>query len=205
MSVPLFFTKASGLVIDDMVAWWKLDEGTGTTINDSSGSGFTGTASSAIWTNAGTGKGYSRAYNFQGTNYINIGDVLHSDELTIACWIQLSNVKSKYPDVFHKTNKNSAITSLTSSSNVPSIDTWHHIAGVLRGNGNGASVYLNGVNVGNGTQTDSIRNTSSAIQLGTRTASNGNNWMVGWMQDARIYPRGLSDPEVELLHSTTNI
>ena len=54
------------------VAWWRMDENTGSAANDASGNGFSGTISGATFV---TGK-RNYALNFDGSNdYVNMGDV----------------------------------------------------------------------------------------------------------------------------------
>ena len=40
----IFVSPAFAILPRDPVGWWKMDENTGTTINDSSGNGFTSSA-----------------------------------------------------------------------------------------------------------------------------------------------------------------
>jgi hypothetical protein len=70
------------------IAYWKFDENTGTTVNDASGNGNTGTlTNSPIWS---TGK-YGSALNFNGSsNYVNAGTGVNPSNKTawtISSWV----------------------------------------------------------------------------------------------------------------------
>lgn len=85
-----------------LVAWWKFDEGSGTTVTDSSGGGITGTltATSAgppIYTSGRQATGY--ALNFDGTNYV-IGNSIQfrfpNTAFTVSAWVRSSNTPYAY-------------------------------------------------------------------------------------------------------------
>ena len=83
-------TTLSVLVADAFgtVAWWPLDEATGTIARDASGKGFDGTLESGTWTTGRSGS----AVNLDGT----AGDVvipalnLYTNTLTISAWVRRS-------------------------------------------------------------------------------------------------------------------
>src|SRR4030042_1370685 len=72
-----------------LVAWWKVDEGAGTSVNDSSGNGNNGTISGApTWAAAGKLDG---ALSFNANGYVDCGNspsLNPADQLTIALWIK---------------------------------------------------------------------------------------------------------------------
>ena len=68
------------------MAWWKLNEGAGTTVSDSSGNNFSGTINGATWVNDPTGK----SLYFNGiSNYVSLPslDLTNVDSLTVVAWI----------------------------------------------------------------------------------------------------------------------
>ncbi|MDE1941399.1 MAG: LamG domain-containing protein, partial [Patescibacteria group bacterium] len=75
-----------------LVGWWKLDEGSGTTASDSSGSGNTGTIQgNANWVSGAIGG----AFSFDGATSMNIGTASSLDftnAFTFSFWIKTGSV-----------------------------------------------------------------------------------------------------------------
>jgi hypothetical protein len=80
---------------NSLVGWWKLDEGSGTMANDSSGSGHTGTLSSPppAWVSGRVG---SHALSFDGANNIvDIGNGLDNlDQRTVSAWVYVNSFQN---------------------------------------------------------------------------------------------------------------
>ncbi|OGG01585.1 hypothetical protein A2Z33_04555 [Candidatus Gottesmanbacteria bacterium RBG_16_52_11] len=81
------------------VAWWKLDEGSGSNAHDSSGNGYSGTLTNGPgWTNGQYGKGIKTTVN--GTmDYVSVADPAsgaldfdNTQNYTIDFWLKLSDV-----------------------------------------------------------------------------------------------------------------
>jgi hypothetical protein len=66
------------------VGAWGFNEGTGTTLEDSSGNGRTGAISNATWT---TGQ-FGQALNFTGNGVVNLGDFDLTGPFTVMAWMQ---------------------------------------------------------------------------------------------------------------------
>lgn len=67
------------------------------------------------------------------------------------------------------------------------INTWYYVCVVQRGNGNIGSIYINGVQDGNEpTQTSVLRDDTSPIQIGVRTADVNTRYFDGLMDEVRI-------------------
>jgi hypothetical protein len=68
------------------MAWWKLNEGTGTTVTDSSGNDFSGTINGATWVNDQTG---NSLYFNGNSSYVSLPslDLTNADSLTVVAWI----------------------------------------------------------------------------------------------------------------------
>ena len=132
-----------------LAGYWKFDETSGTTAEDSSGNGNTGTL--ANWPNWTTGQ-IGGGLDFDGWNdyvYCGNGQSLDiTDDITIALWIYANNFWYS-PDIVTKGNYYSAYSlwldswgrvvfslngnQLTSYSEI-STNQWHHIAIVRSGN-----------------------------------------------------------------------
>lgn len=88
------------------VAEWKMDEGIGTSIIDTSGNSNTGTfgagSSAPTWAQGKIGKGLI----FDGSNdYVNIGTLNSLNTFTLSAWIKAnSNSTSDYRTIIDKTN-----------------------------------------------------------------------------------------------------
>src|SRR5262245_7386282 len=67
-----------------LVGEWNFDEGTGTTLGDSSGNGRNGAISAATWTPGRNGS----ALSFNGGGVVNLGDVDLPGALTVMTWMQ---------------------------------------------------------------------------------------------------------------------
>ena len=70
----------------DLVGYWRLNEGTGTTATDASGYGHNGTITGAAWVNDGA---MGKVLDFDGADYITIPSAAFSSintQVTIALW-----------------------------------------------------------------------------------------------------------------------
>ncbi len=215
---PVMGHGASGLL-----AHWKFDEGTGTTVSDSSGNGLTGNLiNGPTWT---TGK-FGGAVKLDGVNdYVDFGDVLNGMSLpfSFSAWFKISNVNitlvhseavaSPYAGLWIHLNANGIVsvsygqgsgtgpgarrTKVTGSS-VFQYGTWQHLTAVVRGPTD-MSIYVNGTDVG-GTYTGSGNNfatISESFHLCRYGADE--NYLDGEIDDVRVYDRALSEQEVKNL------
>ena len=73
-----------------LIGYWKFNEGSGTTVEDSSGNGNDGTINGdATWTTGKNGGGL----DFDGLDdYVDVGDIDLTDAFTIAAWIKISSM-----------------------------------------------------------------------------------------------------------------
>jgi hypothetical protein len=88
----LSFVLTSG-VRAELVGWWMLDEGSGTTVHDSSGSGNDGTFSGDPQWVAGKVAG---ALEFDGGDYVDVPGVadINPESITLATWVYFNEVDS---------------------------------------------------------------------------------------------------------------
>ena len=81
----------------NLAAWWKFDDGSGTTASDATGNGHTGTlVNGPTWSTAGESGG---AIQFNGTNqYVDIpksqSPVLGSGAFTISAWVKITSTST---------------------------------------------------------------------------------------------------------------
>ncbi len=196
-----------------LVAWWKFDEGSGTTAYDSAGSND-GTISEAVWTSGKIGG----ALSFDGVNdYVSCPNDVSLNVpagLTISAWVYM-NATGVYPAVVTKgagandwgyclqfksdTRKidlflENANESWVNSAKTPvPLGQWTHIAAVY----NGVDVlqyYFNGTPDGIYTVTGgSIKSNSANLLIGKRIDGFVLN---GKVDDVRIYNEVLSSKDV---------
>lgn len=191
------------------VGYWDFEEGSGTTVNDSSGNGNTGTISSlsnVSWINGKKGK----ALSFDGSGYITVpyDDSINTLTHTVSFWLYANDGEScgaghkelyggmnyqfyryddggscsytpRYPAGFQATHTFAV-------SNPPfAADNWNHIAVTV--DGTQGKAYLNGQLVNTDASMDLINTiTSSNLYLGSWDSSATNNWN-GYIDDLKIY------------------
>jgi len=196
----------------DMVAYWKLDDGSGTTAADSSGNGNNGTLINFYWPSWTTGI-IDGGLEFDGWNdYVNCRSDSSLDitgDITIALWLRADNFRWE-PDIVTKGSYSRAYSVwlsssgrvvfalnnnwLTSNSAIPD-DKWHHIA-VTRG-GSTRKIYIDGQEDVSDTYSSAIGTTSRPLTISTRSYP-----FNGTIDDVRLYGRALSPEEVEALATT---
>ncbi len=210
----VFMLSLAGNASADLVAHWKLDEGSGNTVYDSSASGNDGTfVGNPQWV-AGY---YGGALEFDGTDdNIDCGndDSLNiTDEITLSAWINMA----QRPDVdnwftipwkedaysMYLYGADNAVTTLaadfwldTGRADIwdgPDIDIppndWTHIAVTF--NGTDFEFYVNG-------EHDYTQNEPATIEISAINflfTENGSNFK-GLIDDVRIYNRALTQAEI---------
>ena len=207
------------------VAYWALDEGTGTNAYDRSGNGNDGGIyNNPLWVN---GKRNS-AIQFNGINqYISIPDDDSLDSfstITLAAWVKLAD-NPNYPGqpggryasivgksiddgyqlrtggdsdagTFRFEVKSGASFAGVGTTITYGTGTWHHVAGTY--DGANVKIYIDGVLNNSTTTSDNFPNTSYAIEIVRRP--NG-YYFAGVIDEVRIYNRSLSSSEIQQMYS----
>lgn len=178
------------------------------------------------WTNGATTTG--QALSFDGANdYVNIADFFYSDTLSVCLWFKASSVtadlksmiiKRNTPGVtqasvnewglsystagFHFFSSLDSVTTVVNlnSATIPSTGVWYYLCAVQRGNGDIASIYIDGIEEATYTQTGVMANTTNFIQIGARSANLDTRYLSGSIDEVRIYNRALSSSEVARLY-----
>ncbi len=215
------FTITVADVDPSLVAWYKLDETTGTTAPDASGSGNSGTlVGGPAWQPAG-GK-IDGALELDGSDdHVALGDPASlqiTGEITIAAWVKpeasngLRNVVAKghtsNPDQEMFLRINSGKYQIGSwngsdhlaSSNIPGgdIGSWVHLTGLY--DGSAWRLYRNGAEVSSSADATGAIQVDEAWAIGAR-GTGTERFFDGLLDDVQIYNRALSAFEVEYLHS----
>lgn len=206
------------------VGWWKLDDGSGNTAVDSSGSGNNGTlVNNPTWGGGMVGGGM----NFSGANQrISIPDSNSLDlsgQITISAWIKPGEQDTQYlvkkarngtvngyelslssnGKVFVRFNEASSGNTyrLDSSTSYPTDgNTWMHVAATY--DGTTIKLYINGVLDASVNKTLTIATNSIPLSLGSDDDYSAP--MKGSLDDVRIYGRALTATEIQSLTSNVN-
>ena len=196
-----------------LVAAYNLDEASGSTANDSSGNGNTGTISGPTHTTSGK---YGRALSFDGTNdFVSIADSssLHlTTGMTLEAWVNQGGGQTWRTVIFkerpggmtyalYARNANSRPVGqvyiggerdVAGTSTVPN-NSWTHLATTY--DGATQRFFVNGTQVASRAQTGSIIASTGLLKLG----GNGiwGEWFKGTIDDVRVYSRALSAAEIQ--------
>jgi len=197
----------------NMVGWWKLDEGTGSTVIDWSGHGNLGTINGDPQGVAGYD---GDALEFDGRgDYVNCGNspsLTITGDITFMCWIKVAafsktweTILAKGDDSYRMSRGPGTGDSIHFGCNGPSggnlnattivtDDTWHHVA--LMYNGSTQIIYIDGAEDARQASTGSINVSSYDFCIGENLDATGRH-LTGLVDDVRIYNRALSLEEIQ--------
>jgi len=204
---------------DEIIGWWALDEGTGSTAADSTAYGNDGTlVGSLTWTNDAE---RSWCLDFSGDdNYVTIPNESFFDiigNITVMAWM-----KDNYTDwrnlstiiAMQKARRTNAMSFYVDVSGMPwdgikagvgiFDNQWHHVAGVY--DGSNAYIYIDG-----GQDSNSIACSGSMatndwdVYIGENSqsldgGSNGREW-DGLLSNVRLYNYALTQSEVNDIYT----
>jgi len=196
-----------------LVASFGFEEGTGSTVADSSGNGNNGSITGATWTTAGK---YGSALSFNGTN--NLVSVPDSNSLdlttamTLEAWVKPTALGTTWRtvlmkersanmsyDLYANDDKGFPETAVwiggekasKATAGLP-LNAWTHLAATY--DGANLRLYVNGTQTATIAQTGSITTSTGALRIG------GNNvwpeWFSGVIDEVRVYNRALSATEI---------
>ena len=170
---------ASGLV-----AAYGFDEGSGSTVTDTSGNGNNGTIANATWATSGK---YGKALQFNGTSaLVTIPDsaALHlSSGMTLEAWVNPSTVNANWRDVIYKGNDNYYLEGTSTNASRPDAgmiaggsyadafgtaklpaNTWSFLTETY--DGTTLRLYVNGTQVASTAHTGTIATSTNPLQIG---------------------------------------
>jgi len=191
-----------------LVGWWKLDENTGLTANDSSVNDNHGTLNNMLgdeWTDGAI----DGALEFDGINdYVDCGnDGLNiTDEITLSAWVWHDAFIPDQAERYVTVRSEIAVIRKTSDgrlhfyiktdgtlrhlwSDVLTERQWHHVAGTW--DGITQRLYFEGAEIDSQVPGGVLDGTVSGVDLSSSTES-----LNGVLDDIRIYNRALSVEEV---------
>lgn len=207
-------------ITSNLVAWYRLDETSGTTATDSSGNGNDGTYVNSPTLNVTGAFGTSTAVTFLSTSSqrVTLPNDLLAGATAVSCgfWLKLTaatfrtvaSISYSYPNsgIVIRTSNAAATISVftdngseteTKSVTTLSTGTWYHVCVVCDGT---TVIYIDGVS--DKTQASRPFSISSGIAsyIG---AMNTTNYMSGTLDDVRFYSRALSSDDVSALYAYT--
>ena len=205
--------EPSRAAITGQVAAYAFDEGSGTTIEDSSGNNNTGTLTNGpTWT---TGK-IGGALSFDGVNdYVDLGNPLSLrpvNQITISAWINPTDVSTSKTivskditgavDYFFRVQGPGGVRCnfeglvLDLVGNYVLTNVWQHLACTY--DGSIVSIYKDGILLGSSAASAVTYSDSGAsINIGRRDEGGGGLYFPGLIDDLRIYNRALSQAEIQ--------
>ena len=197
-----------------LAAAYSFDEGSGTTLSDTSGNGNTGTIANGTWTSGRFGW----ALSFNGaTSMVTVPDSASLDlttVMTIEAWVNESTLGTQWRTVAIKEQSNNLVYSLygNTASTTPSTDayiggadrelrgpsavplnTWTHLAETY--DGATQRLYVNGTQVATRAQTGLITTSTGSLRIGGNSI--WGEWFSGKIDELRIYNRALSATELQ--------
>jgi hypothetical protein len=214
-------TLAPNTLANDLVAYWPLDEGTGTLANDGSGNGRNGFIVGPGWISGQFGQ----ALHFSGASSMSAGGIpfppasysvsawalIQPYELTPpianmistetltggwALYALLGQTGWTYVFRFYGPNAPQGYWSVSSPLVTGS---WTHLAAVVDGDASTLTLYLNGAPVDKVTTTSGILPGSPSLYLARSASLNPPFALTGALDDVAIYSRALADAEVAQL------
>jgi len=207
----------------NLLAWWKLDEGAGTTVLDWSGHGHHGTlGGDAQWAmdgiefdgngdyvDFGTPPELYQPENYTYTAWFKVGTDIQGDSGAqyILCIGSRSDLLFGVEDgvgvdgdlSLHYYDTAPGFHAANAGITEWSADEWHMVAGTRDAEGH--KIYVDGAlrNSDDNTNLDNYA-TTRMISLGGR-AWTGHQWYEGTLSDVRIYDRALTANEIRLMGS----
>lgn len=204
-------------ITSNLVAWYKLDETSGTSAADSSGNGYTGTYTNSPTLGVEGAFSGSRATLLSQASYQKITTSLSLNALTNAtfsCWVKPTSYPGSYNTViggdaifgielFTVGGKISAyvggfVDGTTSiQTNIPvTPGVWTHL--VLVKNGTTCTLYKNGVSIKSQVLSGASLAAAENLHIGWRASS---DYFNGAVDDVRVYSRALSAGDVAALYA----
>ena len=198
--------------ITGLVAAYSFNEGAGTTVTDSSGTGNNGSTTNATWTASGK---YGNALVFNGSNaLVTIPDAasLHlTTAMTLEAWVNPSTVNAAWRDVIYKGSDNYYLEG-TSSNSVPAVggtfgaasanvfgttslavNTWTHLAATY--DGATLRLYVNGTQVSSIARTGNLATSTNPLQIGGDSLYGQN--FTGMIDEVRVYNVALTQAQIQ--------
>jgi hypothetical protein len=209
-----FITSSGG----PLVAHWKMEEGSGTTVTDSSEFHNTGTTfGNPQWVAGRVGQALQLNGSSQYATVPNSQSLNVTTAVSLMAWIKPEKVATQYVikkaslnstdgyelslstngRVFFRINQDSSENTYRVNSLTPYPVTgskWMHVAATF--DGSIIKIYINGVLDSSFTFNTPVQIISNNLELGIGAGPNGGSKLQGSIDDARIYNKALSASEI---------
>jgi len=219
--ICLLSTKSVIALPTDYIAYWKFDEGSGSSVADSSSNNNTCTINGATWT-SDCKLGY--CLSFDGINdYIDCGNdtINPSKELTVSAWVKFTGTQAQcivckeqqlspyygwsvygedpwgYSDsgVTFLVRSTGGSATLGNHENIFYNDgKWHHVAVTFSSLNNVAKIYVDGFFKSGSEIGNATLNTAFNLVIGSRDKLSG--FFNGIIDEVKIYNRALTAYEI---------
>lgn len=200
----------------DMVAWWKLNETSGSTAEDSSGNEYNASVNGAETAGSSTESDPigGSAYIFDGDNDYVRSDFKDLDAVSVSAWIKTDVLSGNFRRIAIAENGSTkpqwSITKTDNSdlrfsiagnsaySDTIGKDEWIHTAGTYDPSTGDVKIYVNGTQEGSTTSTQD-RSGTTKISIGGWRDEDTQYW-DGSLSNIRVYNRPLTPQEVSYLY-----
>jgi len=201
-------------ITDGLLGYWKMDEGTGTSVANSISAQYNGTQNNATWVDGISGK----ALSFNGTNSFvvcnNTPVMTLTNEVTMSAWVKtlsagavVTKDESYYPETrllvsgsrissYIRTPATNA--TVTGSISTVNDNKWHHLV-MTRKDGGDTTLYVDGKFEARGVSPTGLLNDTSlpAVNFGRQYYAGAySNYFSGVIDEVKIYNRELTANEV---------
>ena len=193
-----------------LVAAYSFDEGSGTSVKDSSSNSNNGSITNAAWTASGR---YGAALAFNGANALvsvpSSSSLRLTGAMTLEAWIRPTTVSAQWRDVIYKGNDNYFLEGTSNRSGRPAaggsvwsgnlygtsalaVNTWTHLATTY--DGSTMKLYVNGTLVASGARSGALETSGNPLQIGGDSIFG--QYFAGSIDDVRVYNIALTDTQI---------
>ncbi len=201
---------------DSLIAYWKFDEGNGTTVKNSSSQGKTydGSIIGATWTNNGK---LNKALNFDGDDYVEISGLMGSPTaVTLTGWANLTAADTSGAEIISLGDAvilrlddapgttgyyyNGSDWIETTAGTFHEGTGWHHYAYVVDPANSIQQLYIDGKLVASDSESTAISYSGqgSNTRIGSHANGSTSYDFTGTIDEVKVYNTALSSDEIKI-------